>query len=525
MSALPLIASVLVGTASAQIPAHATVLNPTQAVSLAPVLAQAGDTVHTFALAGANGLLYARSPDGGRTWPVRELALAPFAAALSDPFGDVSVLGDSVVVVGYHPTSGPAVVRSGDGGVSWSAPFQLAGAVVPQATTMSPRLYRDGTTIVATWTNDRGAAGRVFCNRSIDGGLTWTGEVQLDLGAPASTSAVTAVRLAGSGPIVHVFWNEFLVLHTHSLDGGATWLPATATLPLQPVSKAVADGATVLAIAGRGALARSADFGATWTPMTVPGMNNALDIARDGQVVVAVGQASSPWTVVVNTSPNLGATWQAPLLLPSTAIFTCTAAALPGELYLSFRASGLPGGAARSIDNGTTWQGIAGPVSAAFCPGRRRAVHLAWTQPTGSHRLFHAYIGVGDALVGTGTAGTGNLVPELAANGLPLLGQTTVLQVEEGVGGAVGGLGVSFVPPAPTPFGSALLWLATVDVLVPFLASGPVGQPGAGSFGLPVIVPAAPALVGASLTAQALLLDTGAIDGFAVTNAIEAWLR
>jgi hypothetical protein len=520
-----LASAALLATASGQIPAHATVLNPTQGVSLAPVLAQAGDTVHAFALAGANGLVYARSPDGGRTWPVREQPLAPFFAFLSDPFGDVSVSGDSVVVIGHHPTSGTSVVGSADGGVSWSAPFPLASVVVPQFLTMSPRLYRDGTTIVAAWTNDRGAAGRVFCNRSTDGGLTWSGEVQLDVGAPASTSAVNAVRMAGSGPIVHVFWNEFLTLHTHSLDGGATWLPATAILPLQPVTKAVAEGAAVLAIAGPGGLARSSDFGATWTPSTGHGINHCLDIARDGQVVLAVGQGFSSTTVVVNSSPDLGATWQTPIVLPSTTIFDCTAATLPGELYLSFRAGGLPGGAARSIDNGITWQTIAGPVSAAFCPGARRAVHLARTQPVGSHQLFHAYVGVGDAPVGTGSAGSGNFVPALAANGLPLLGRTTVLQVDSGVGGAIGALGVSFAPPVPTPFGSATLWLASADVLVGIAAGGPVGQPGAGSIGLPVTVPMNPTLVGASLTAQALLLDAGVADGFAVSNAIAVWLR
>jgi dihydroorotate dehydrogenase len=62
-------------------------------------------------------------------------------------------------------------------------------------------------------------------------------------------------------------------------------------------------------------------------------------------------------------------------------------------------------------------------------------------------------------------------------------------------------------------------------VLVGFAASGASGMPGAGSFGLPLVVPIAPALVGQRLTAQALGLDAGTADGFTLTNAVEVWLR
>ena len=104
-------------------------------------------------------------------------------------------------------------------------------------------------------------------------------------------------------------------------------------------------------------------------------------------------------------------------------------------------------------------------------------------------------------------------------------GEATTLQVDAAVGGSFGALGISFAPPTQVVFAGAIVHLATLDVLVSFATGGAPGQPGTGSFGLPLAVPASPPLIGASLVAQALVIDGSSAGGFAATNAIELWLR
>ena len=100
-----------------QAPGHAVAINPS-GVNLTPVvMGRSGDVVHAFAVSLTTWfdgpILYARSDDGGLTWPVRERPLG----AMGDVRA-VAVDGPRVVVLASHYFTGPHVLRSADGGRS-----------------------------------------------------------------------------------------------------------------------------------------------------------------------------------------------------------------------------------------------------------------------------------------------------------------------------------------------------------------------------------------------------------------------
>jgi hypothetical protein len=106
--------------ASAQIPSHAVQLNPT-AVFNSSRLARNGDVVHAV----GGSLLYARSLDGGRTWPVRERTIASAGV-----LGSLAVDGDHVHVAVESGAFGPYVVSSHDGGTTWYPPVRVSSVML-----------------------------------------------------------------------------------------------------------------------------------------------------------------------------------------------------------------------------------------------------------------------------------------------------------------------------------------------------------------------------------------------------------
>lgn len=57
------------------------------------------------------------------------------------------------------------------------------------------------------------------------------------------------------------------------------------------------------------------------------------------------------------------------------------------------------------------------------------------------------------------------------------------------------------------------------------VTSGPAGAAGVGGYSIPLGVPSLPALSGLTLASQALVFDPGVADGFALTAAVETWIR
>ena len=115
---------------------------------------------------------------------------------------------------------------------------------------------------------------------------------------------------------------------------------------------------------------------------------------------------------------------------------------------------------------------------------------------------------------GAGTAGTSGVVPTLTCGQAWLGNAAFALDANEGLGGAIGFVGMSFQPASGLFQGANLnidltpgqLALARLLIL-----SGPAGVPGAGSASMPfsLAIPVNPALVGLELFAQ-LAVDEGA---------------
>ena len=523
----------LVTSVTAQVPSHAISLNPSVTTALGwPLLAQTGDTAHCFQwwrgpLGSLDGMvLYARSADGGRTWPVREQPLGTFS------FLDAIASGPSLLVaVGEVQAIGPMLVRSIDDGATWSTPVHVGATASWQPVRMLPCVHVDGATVTVVWSQSQ-LIGQVWANRSTDGGATWPNPpTRLDVGVPATAVWPSLLRLVANAATLQVFWvyqptlTSTVTAQQRSIDGGQTWLPAAQVLLPGPIADATGDGTILLLAPGDSSLRRSTDGGVTWNPSASPGIAAIVDLASNGTTALAVGNngsTTSP-TMVVNTSPDLGLTWGAPLVLPTYALFRPTAHVLGTALYVHFQhpVDPLdPGLVIFSGNGGSTWRAISGPVNRAFSPGERRNLNVTQQGPD-----FLAYVALGHTPRGSSTAGTGGIAPTLAGAGLPMLGTTTTLVVDDAVGGSLAVLGLSFGAPAPTPLGSATIWLQAPMVLTGFATGGTLGGAGSGTFSLPIVIPNHVVFAGTRFVSQAAIVDGAGVGGLAVTNAMETWVR
>jgi hypothetical protein len=495
---------------------------------------QVGDVVHAFSFGGPT-VFHARSTDGGRTWPLREQSLGTFftnTQQATEQRVQVVAQPDKLLVASHDMTLGPRVVRSFDGGTTWFVSPPLATTVVPQSDTLRTRVHSNGDELVVVWTNVR-PNGRVFCNRSTDFGATWQGtDTLLEVGFVAPAPDVQYLLVHGGGPLVHVVWWDGTVRRQRSTDGGITWLPAVggltgaAAFATQVPLRLVGDGTTLLLRVGT-ELVRSTGAGTTWSHVTSHGIPFVLDVAMQGNLAVVAGRGPLPNTVyMVNVSTDGGATWQ-PIPLqsgaPNTNVTAC-ASVDSGAVFVQWEVPGYPGSVFHSADAGASWQLIDGPVQAGFEPGPVRALHTASITSSLPIRYF-AYAGIGSTLLGVGTPGTGGVSPRLSTNGLPVRGRTSMVQGDSLLGGAPCGLGISFQSPTALPFAGGMAHLASLDVLLPYVASGGAGQAGAGSFTQPLAIPNVASLVGAELVLQGIAIDASANAGLSLTNALELWLR
>ncbi len=514
--------SPIMSFAVAQVPPHATLLNPTLATGY-PIVVHDGDDVHAIA-SGSGTLLHARSRDGGRTWPLREVPLGPFATALSTTFA-VDVAGPGqLLAVGLDLFAGPTLWRSTDHGTTWASGMPLFAT--PTTGIGGIALLANGPNVTVAWL--RSNVGELVCRTSTDGGATWLPINTLV--APGPNSSSDRLHAFRNGNTIDLLWNSFLdAWHQRSTDGGATWLPAPALVPGGAVQVASSDGTNLLVATSSG-IVRSSNGGATWVMHSIPGVPFPSAMAREGALLAVLGTTTQPSfgaiTYAVRVSIDSGQAWVGnALTLPSPVNYNSQVLVEAGSVYVRF----WPGDALNVVTShnaGASWQLVLGPVSGGLSPGSDRNVHIVrGTNPSTLGTGYYAYAGIGSTTLGIATAGNGGITPRLRALGLPFQGTTTTLQVSGAVGGSAGGLAVSFAPPAPLPLGSAIVWPTTAPLLFVFATSGAVGAPGAGTFQLPVAIPLNPFLAGMSFTSQGLVLDGANPDGFVVSNALETWLR
>ncbi len=500
-------------------------LNPTL-ILRDPRLLQAGDTVHAFGDSGGASL-YCRSPDGGRSWPVVEQSLGPFRPT------DATFAAGLLVTVGRRTgllgVAGPAVTVSSDLGITWSplqtlAPFEALSLSGPE----EMRIHVAGSTIFVVWSEP--ATGKIRTARSTDAGQTWSAASTIYQPTTPGGGFPTHLRLVVDGNTVHAFWQVPTVPLTirmqSSTDAGLTWLansrlvgaPAVHGEPLL----AGGDANHLLIGPRKGTILRSLDAGTSWSVLT--GLPTPLvdDLASDGDRVVVAGMTNDLFfpTRSISTSLDGGVTWQPHWVASTFYGLVATAFAGSGGLHVLFALPTAPqfGVLVRSDDDGLSWHQGATDI-AGFAPGPRRNVHLRRVLGTSpADYVSYAYVGLGSTPAGAGTAGTGGLVPQLELQGLPALGRTATLQLGQALANTLGVLGVSSAPPGAIPFAGGLVRLQGPLALVPFATST------AGTWTAPLSVPNDPAISGASLVAQSLVLDAAATDGLSLSSAIELWI-
>ena len=312
----------------------------------------------------ANGVVYRRSTDGGRTFgPEIELddpvnfGLLPQVAA--------DGLGTWVAVWTFRNfpsyTSHLLVARSADDAASWSTPAILdAGAAADTLADDVHDLQTDGAgTWMVAWVKydpdfDSLTPVEVYVARSLDDGVTWSSPFLLGTGSSVAIQYRQRPRLA--------------------TDGTGTWL-------------AVWD--TDVDLAGTGAdfdvaVRRSTDDGASWTAAVPLNTNATTDSGRDRNPNVAYDGSSGTWIAVWDSTDQLagilpageddrnilmarstdgGSTWTPPSVVNRTAhvdgkanddIPTLATDGM-GSWVVAWRSDLARGGAGRDVDSFFAW--------------------------------------------------------------------------------------------------------------------------------------------------------------------------
>jgi hypothetical protein len=140
------------------------------------------------------------------------------------------------------------------------------------------------------------------------------------------------------------------------------------------------------------------------------------------------------------------------------------------------------------------WDGVAVPADFPGCEGR-----------------FLPY--------GTGTPGTGGIVPRLAGIFSPCPGAAVALEFDRALGNAAGFVAWGAAPlSAPLKGGTLLVDIGPPGGLIPLPFPGT--GPGGGELLLPFTLPDSPIFAGAEFYLQALVWDAGAPGGVAFSNGL-----
>jgi hypothetical protein len=174
-----------------------------------------------------------RSPDGGVTWePEQLLSRFPAASKFKDTFIGTVMVGDGhdrfwAVWTGYRSgTSRLYLNRSIDGGRTWTDPVALSGQ---SQSVLRPSLVRSGNRLLLVWLDSRTGQGRLYAVTSFDGGVRWSSPTRVDHVPDDRKIAVGTPSVAlGQDQEVFVTWEDARngradVFVGRSPDGGSSW--------------------------------------------------------------------------------------------------------------------------------------------------------------------------------------------------------------------------------------------------------------------------------------------------------------
>jgi sialidase-1 len=186
------------------------------------VLTEADWGLHPLPYArGDHGSYVHRSVDDGHTWETTRLEIGPYQGAFSPKGATELPDGEVVLAIGSHehdPLAAIALVRSRDGGTSWTRPIEVA--CVPGLVFSEPTVVAADPGRLLVFSREE-TSGFVYQSVSDDGGHRWLPPVRL----PIRGYPTHAVRLQ-DGRIVIVYGvrrQPFAIRASMTEDGGRTW--------------------------------------------------------------------------------------------------------------------------------------------------------------------------------------------------------------------------------------------------------------------------------------------------------------
>jgi hypothetical protein len=191
-------------------------------------IATNGDVIHVVWYdgpttgAGNWNIFYKRSTDRGLTWSNNVNLSNNDSSIAYNPA--IAVSGSYVHVVWYNKQDGnfeEQYTRSTDGGITWNSKIRLA---YNTDISLHRSIAASGSNVHFVWFNNRDDKYDIYYKNSIDGGDTWSDDVQLTNTASAYYNPAVAI----SGSVVHVAWQDFTdgnweIYYKCSTDGGINW--------------------------------------------------------------------------------------------------------------------------------------------------------------------------------------------------------------------------------------------------------------------------------------------------------------
>ncbi len=159
-------------------------------------------------------IIAAASLDGGQSWqqvpiPLTTCSGGPFGGA-GDPWLSFAPNGDLYAVAetgSSISTLGVYVIKSGDGGLHWSAPLVVPGSVSKDPGPSLTADPKDARFVYATWRGiSPGQPGTVVFSRTTDGGLTWKpARTIVRNNVPQSYIQFTQILVLPNGTLVDIY--------------------------------------------------------------------------------------------------------------------------------------------------------------------------------------------------------------------------------------------------------------------------------------------------------------------------------
>jgi len=233
-----------------------------------------------------------KTSDAGLTWSEQFVNRDPKA------FFDAMAFWDAKrgVAVSDSVDGQFVILTTSDGGGSW---VRVPPAALPPALPNEGFFAASGTNVTVAPPNHvwvgTGAASESRVLRSSDGGSTWTAaRTPLDAGPSAGIFSI-AFSDAKHGIVVGGDYKAESVAGNNAaltVDGGATWTPMKGLSGFRSaVAYVPGNGASIVAVGPAGTDV-SLDRGKTWTPIPGPGFH-AFSFPRRGTVGYGVGEKGS----------------------------------------------------------------------------------------------------------------------------------------------------------------------------------------------------------------------------------------